>query len=136
MSVDAVLDHFRCPAHYCNAAPFDVDDVIDSLRLERYAKEGHNQTLGRRIARKIYYLFRPFMGVSFRKHLQRKYLKGWQQIAFPHWPVDRTVECVLEASITLGLESRHSKEMPFVWFWPEGHDGCLILTHDVETETG
>jgi hypothetical protein len=136
MSVDAVLNHFRCPAHYCEAAPFDIDDVIDNLRLERYAKGGQNQSLSGRIARKIYYAFRPFMGVSFRKHLQRRYLKGWQQMAFPHWPVDRTVECVLEASLMLGLESQHSNEVPFVWFWPGGHDGCLILTHDVETETG
>ena len=136
MSVDTVLDHFRCPAHYCEAVPFDIDDVIDNLRLERYAKEGQNQSLSRRIARKIYYLFRPFMGVSFRKHLQRRYLEGWQEITFPHWPVDRTVECILEASMMLGLESRQAKRMPFVWFWPDGHDGGLILTHDVETEIG
>jgi hypothetical protein len=136
MSVDAVRDHFRCPAQYCETASLDVDDVIDNLRLERYAKDGQNQSLSTHIARKIYYVLRPFMSVSFRKHLQRRYLKGWQQITFPHWPVDRTVECIFEASVMLGLELRDMKRMPFVWFWPHGHEGSLILTHDVETEIG
>ncbi len=26
--------------------------------------------------------------------------------------------------------------MPFIWFWPDGANGCAILTHDVEAEPG
>src|SRR6267142_2981970 len=34
------------------------------------------------------------------------------------------------------MESHGTRQMPFVWFWPSGYSGCLILTHDVETEAG
>lgn len=26
--------------------------------------------------------------------------------------------------------------MPFIWFWPDGAQGCAMMTHDVETTTG
>jgi hypothetical protein len=26
--------------------------------------------------------------------------------------------------------------MPFIWFWPDRHSSCAILTHDIETEAG
>jgi hypothetical protein len=29
-----------------------------------------------------------------------------------------------------------SKEVPFIWFWPDGAQGCAVMTHDVETACG
>jgi hypothetical protein len=84
---------------------------------------------------KIYYTFRPLMSVGFRKHLQRLYLKRWRQIVFPGWPVDRTVENIFERLLTLKITSPQ-EAMPFVWFWPHGYSGCLVLTHDIETARG
>ncbi|HEU0048631.1 MAG TPA: hypothetical protein VFQ43_13620, partial [Nitrososphaera sp.] len=48
------------------------------------------------IARRSYYLLRPFLPVAFRKHLQRIALKGWTKRAFPDWPVDFTTEDIFE----------------------------------------
>jgi hypothetical protein len=105
--------------------------VVDDLRLERYQP---NATAGRSIRKSAYYAVRPLLGVSVRKHLQRLALRDWQRIAFPEWPVDTTVETILEAALAARLAE--GEAMPFIWFWPHGHDGCVILTHDVETAEG
>src|SRR5438093_6626918 len=75
----------------CNTIlPFDPNEVINNLRYERYVRSGQERpSVLWTLARRVYYLFRPVMPVSFRKHLQRSYLKDWDQIAFPSWPVDR-----------------------------------------------
>jgi hypothetical protein len=114
------------------ALPFDLDEVIDNLRYERYAATYATGGL----AKDIYSLFRPLMPVAFRKHLQRRYLKDWKGIAFPDWPVDRTVENILEEMVILSLRSQRVDSMPFVWFWPDGYSACAIVTHDIETKAG
>jgi hypothetical protein len=34
------------------------------------------------------------------------------------------------------MDAKKIDEIPFVWFWPNGAQGCVIMTHDVETEMG
>jgi len=29
-----------------------------------------------------------------------------------------------------------SERIPFIWFWPDGAAGCIMMTHDVETAAG
>jgi hypothetical protein len=36
----------------------------------------------------------------------------------------------------LALKAAGQKRIPFIWFWPEGHSACAIMTHDVETAAG
>jgi hypothetical protein len=114
--------------------PFDAGEVIENLRRERYIS-GQKSATPTNTIQKIYYTLRPLMPVGFRKHLQKLYLNRWHQIAFPRWPVDRTVENILEQLVQLSIGA-HSRQMPFVWFWPEGASGCLIMTHDIETTYG
>lgn len=136
MPDNVFIDYYRCPERYGTTLPFEADAVIDHLRLERFMNAGQSHGTLSRIARNIYYGLRPLMGVTVRKHLQRAYLRGWEQITFPRWPVDRTVDCIFESLVTLGLELRGETRMPFVWFWPQGYSGSLILTHDIETAAG
>src|SRR5438128_2100988 len=96
MPDDVFIDYYHSTEYFRVPLPFDLNDVIRNLRYERYAPARSPNNLMRTIARKIYYGLRPLMGVAFRKHLQRAYLKGWKDITFPHWPVDRTVECLFE----------------------------------------
>src|SRR5438128_120722 len=61
----------------CNPVlPFDPNEVIDNLRYERYvncgAKDSQRRNVVTSFAGKVYYMFRPLMPVSFRKHLQRR----------------------------------------------------------------
>jgi len=114
--------------------PFDAGEVIENLRRERYINSPKSAA-PTNMVQKIYYTLRPLMPVGFRKHLQKLYLKRWQQIAFPRWPVDRTVENIFEHLVQLSLGARF-RRMPFVWFWPGGASGCLMMTHDIETTYG
>lgn len=119
--------------------PFDPVQVVDNLRLERYARRpapcgSRRGTRG--VVRSLYYSARPFMGVAVRKHLQSLYLRGWKRIPFPSWPVDRTVENILEQLLILAMKSQNVDCVPFIWFWPDGHRSCAMITHDVEARAG
>src|SRR5689334_22429271 len=99
MSDNILVDHYRCPERFKVPVPFDLNDVISNLRFERYMREDKHDSTARRLVRRMYYAVRPFLGVAVRKHLQSAYLRGWQDITFPRWPVYRTVECIFESFV-------------------------------------
>lgn len=111
--------------------PFSPHEIIDNLRLERYVK---NDSLA--ILRKLYYALRPLLGPSIRRNIQKFHARGWKHFTFPRWPVDTTVEDICEALLLLSLRARQVTRVPFVWFWPKRARGCVMMTHDVETEVG
>ena len=117
--------------------PFRMDEVIENLRRERYT--AHFREEGRvlnEILRKTYYFVRPLLGVAVRRHLQKLYLRGWDKIPFPAWPVDDTVDRVHRTLLALSLKAQGLDRTPFVWFWPRGYTSCAIITHDVEDRLG
>jgi hypothetical protein len=117
--------------------PFDLAQVIDSLRYEQYARPFTDSSSAVHSAlHHLYYFIRPLLPVRVRKHLQKVHLSGWNEVPFPHWPVDRTVDNVLERLLLLSLKASGADKIPFIWFWPEGAPSCAIMTHDVETRTG
>src|SRR5262249_53436350 len=120
--------------------PFDPKEVVDNLRYERYrqssGKQSRQQITGSSVAKSVYYMIRPFLPVQVRKHLQRIYLKDWNRITFPSWPVDRTVDNIFEQLMALSVQSHGVEKIPFIWFWPDGYTGCVMMTHDVETQAG
>jgi hypothetical protein len=115
--------------------PFNPTDVADNLRYERYLN-GTRQPAWKKLTRSVYYSLRPALSVSVRRHLQRRWLKGWDERPFPRWPVDRTVDQMFETLMRLTLQASGQARIPFVWFWPEGKSSCAIMTHDVETLSG
>ena len=76
------------------------------------------------------------MPAPLRRRLQRTYFRGWKSLPFPRWPVDVTVEQLLENLVRLCLQTHGVARLPFVWFWPDGAPSCAIVTHDVETAVG
>ena len=118
--------------------PFNPSDVIDNLRFERYASHYGYGALSRwkRSLRNAYYFLRPLMHVSLRRHVQRAHSSGWRNLSFPRWPVDTTVEDLCEQLLLLSMKAKGVDRIPFVWFWPNGAQSCVAMTHDVETETG
>ena len=118
--------------------PFNLQEIIDNLRYERYSANGSPFTNSgtKLLLRDIYYLIRPILPIGLRKHLQALALLGWQKTPFPNWPVDRSVEAILKRVLESILSSKEVNVIPFIWFWPEGHSSCLMITHDVETSSG
>ncbi len=119
--------------------PFDLCDVVANLREERYRRNTSRPSsiAELKAARRLYYLLRPLLPVRLRRHLQKAGLNGWSRIAFPRWPVDFTVDTIMDAAMTLRLKaSGDGAEIPFIWFWPDGAPSCGLMTHDVETKAG
>jgi hypothetical protein len=116
--------------------PFSLSDIVANLRYERYTSCSNGIGGSKAFLRKLYYLVRPFLTVSTRKHFQRIALRDWKNIDFPEWPVDATVERILEQLLTLLLKARCLDRIPFIWFWPHGYGSCAIMTHDVEALPG
>ena len=116
--------------------PFDPTEVADNLRRERYQPSGDGGGRLHSLVRSVYYLVRPLLPVALRRSMQRRALQGWDLRSFPSWPVDRTVDRLLEKLMILTLESGPGERVPFIWFWPEGKSGCIVMTHDVETPSG
>jgi hypothetical protein len=119
--------------------PFDPSEIVDNLRRERYAVNGYtdNRTIqSSKAVRKLYYRFRPLLPISVRRHMQRLSLRNWRELPFPAWPVDTTVERILERVLVFAMKAQGIERIPFIWFWPEGASSCVIVTHDVETKAG
>jgi hypothetical protein len=117
--------------------PFDPSQIVDNLRLERYTADSRGIDSTRQTFwQRPYYSLRRFMPAPLRRALQRTYLRDWKTHSFPRWPIDSTVDQILEHLLLLSLRSRDIISIPFVWFWPDGAPSCAIVTHDVETAVG
>jgi hypothetical protein len=114
--------------------PFDSNEVIENLRLERYptSQLGTYET----VLKRIYYRLRPLTSRWLRKRIQRLRAVNWRKEEFPNWPVDTTVESICESLLLLALRADGIVRIPFIWFWPDGAHGCVSMTHDVEAEAG
>jgi hypothetical protein len=119
--------------------PFDLDQLIDNLTHERYLMKSDGTGPGsapNRLLSRLYYAVRPVLPASVRTPLQRMYFRNWEKIPFPAWPIDLTVERLLESVLLLCMKSSAIDTVPFIWFWPDGASSAAILTHDVETAQG
>jgi hypothetical protein len=90
----------------------------------------------RRSAQAVYYGLRPVLPVAVRKHIQRASCRGWQNVTFPQWPTDTSLDSLFKRILVLTMRAAGTERMPFIWFWPDGHKAGVILTHDVETVAG
>ena len=107
--------------------PFDLAEVVTNLREERY-RRNRDASLTRAtssaVAQGLYYLLRPILTVGVRRHLQQLRLRGWQDIPFPRWPVDSTVDELMRHATAILLRASGAERLPFIWFWPEGAPSC------------
>lgn len=115
--------------------PFDPDEVVEGLLYERaFAIDGRSVVDS--VVRSAYYALRPLLIKDVRKHFQRLYMTRKSKATFPQWPLDWTVERILESLLTVVMRSQGLQSIPFIWFWPDGCSCAAMLTHDVETAKG
>lgn len=114
--------------------PFDPENIIENLLLERYLGTARPHSFG--ALKKLYYFLRPLTNLSMRRRIQRFHARNWKESSFPKWPVDTTVEDLCERLLLLSMKASGVDRIPFIWFWPNGANGCLMMTHDVETRAG
>jgi hypothetical protein len=132
-----VLSAVRVENNAC-VLPFDLDEVVENLRFERYsgAIPLARRSLTKAVSRKTYYAMRPFLPTSVRKYLQRMALHGWDRARFPGWPIDQTVDRLFDRMMACAINANSGQPIPFIWFWPDGYSSCATMTHDVETVEG
>ena len=115
--------------------PFDPDEVVENLLCERaFVFDGHSSIDA--LVRSLYYCLRPRIPEKIRKQLQLRYMAANNKANFPKWPIDCSVEQVLEKVLAIAMRAQGLKSVPFVWFWPDGCSCAVTLTHDVETVRG
>jgi hypothetical protein len=114
--------------------PFNPSQIVENLYREIYVSEWRHGSSS--ILASMYYLLRPALGVSVRRRLQRFHLRGWDKLVFPRWPVDCSVDSLLEQLMLFSLKANGVERIPFIWFWPEDSSSCAVITHDVETKAG
>src|SRR5271157_2995220 len=96
--------------------PFDAGEVVENLRRERYTAHLREEgVVLNELLRKAYYLVRPLLGVPVRRHFQKMHLRGWEDISFPAWPVDATVERIHQTLLALSLKAQGVDRIPFIW---------------------
>ena len=67
----------------------------------------------------------------------RRMIIRWQgRPDFPAWPLDLSVSRLLRFYAFCQLLVQDRTEGRFRWFWPDGNRAAMILTHDVENESG
>jgi hypothetical protein len=116
---------------------FNLPEIIDNLRLESYhPKKGEKFDPLVRPMMDLYYRVRGLLPDKVRILFQRTYFRKWKKIAFPAWPVDTTADCLMKEALAEAMRSAGVRRLPFIWFWPDGADACVIMTHDVESENG
>jgi hypothetical protein len=133
-------DHLQVPASNATIVlPFDPGQIITNLRTERYTAgryPSRSMALFQYVLHRSYYLVRPLLPVPVRRHFQKLHLHSREKAHFPQWPVDCTVDNLLEQFLHAAIRANRQVEVPFIWFWPEGMSSAAIMTHDVETRSG
>jgi hypothetical protein len=114
-------------------------NIVDDLRFERYnmqSPKGTGALLASEAVRSLYYCIRPTLSDSLRRTLQRFFFRDWDQLPFPRWPVDTSVEDIFEQQLLMAMKNEGMESIPFIWFWPNGATSAAVMTHDVEASSG
>lgn len=111
---------------------FDPTQVVENLRRERYQVDRNRE----RLLRRLYYRIRSVLPSFVRQLLQRYVTRQRRESVFPAWPVDCSVEQIFETLMALAIPAAGEREIPFIWFWPDGNEAALMMTHDVEEKRG
>lgn len=119
--------------------PFDPGQIITNLRMELYTASrlrSPSAALLHDLLHRSYYSVRPLLPVGVRRHLQKLHLHSRKHARFPQWPVDCTVDNLVEEFLRMAILAKGRVRTPFIWFWPEGMASAAIVTHDIETRSG
>jgi peptidoglycan/xylan/chitin deacetylase (PgdA/CDA1 family) len=115
--------------------PFDPSEAYRNYLSEAWAQGNSARRLSSGQLN-LYYRVKRFVP---RKALlsARRLLIRWQGLPdFPAWPLDTSVSQLLCFYTYCLLRARGVAEGEFTWFWPQGKQAALILTHDVEGVEG
>lgn len=117
--------------------PFDPGEVMHYFWSEKYRGVGRSATsaMVRTVALRSYYLARPLLPRPAQLRLRRAFTRVQGKSAFPGWPIEDNLHNFYTWLFALASDLAGSP-VPFLDLWPGGRSWTLVLTHDVETDTG
>ena len=105
------------------------------FHLYLHEKYPHAGSSGRGALVRTYYAVKPVVPRGVQIWARQKFARKRAQTSFPSWPVES--RCWDIADRWLQKETRAAGgEIAALEFWPEGRKCALVLTHDVELQSG
>ena len=117
--------------------PFDPGELMLQFWSEGYGGSGRSPLVrsGRDALLRGYYLARPVLPRRLQLRLRQAYTRVQGRSSFPAWPVEDSLHGLYAWLFGL-LAQLAGQPVPFLDPWPDGRSWALVLTHDVETESG
>ena len=115
--------------------PFSLDDAYRGYVTEAWTSESPYRRLS---PEQLDFFYRTKRLLPRAAQIAgRRVIIRWQgRPEFPAWPVDLSVSRLLRFYAFCLLLAQSRTDARFRWFWPDGHRAAMILTHDVENESG
>ena len=117
--------------------PFDPGEVMHYFWSEKYCGIGRSglSAAVRVIILRTYYLARPLLPRGLQLKLRRVFTRFQGRSTFPGWPIEDNLHNFYAWLFSLVADVAGCP-VPFLDLWPGGRSWALVLTHDVETDSG
>lgn len=117
--------------------PFDPSELIRNFLSERYLEYVRPAAISHLagLARRAYYRARPLLPRSVQMSMRRSFSRVQSKSRFPRWPIETALHDFYEFLFGL-VASLAERPVPFIGLWPGDREWALVLTHDVEGQTG
>jgi hypothetical protein len=117
--------------------PFDPGEVMHYFWSEKYRGVGRSavSASARTALLRSYYLARPLLPRPVQLRLRRVFTRVQGKSSFPGWPLEDNLHNFYDWLFSL-VSDLAGAPVPFLDLWPRGRSWALVLTHDVETDTG
>jgi hypothetical protein len=115
--------------------PFDLNEAILNLTMERYRDVGRRSGKPGGVALRAYYMLRPLLPRRLQLALRRAFSRIQARRQFPRWPFE-PARHDLAGHIYGYVATITDEPPPWIAFWPRPYSWALVLTHDVETARG
>jgi len=110
--------------------------IKDNHPVEYYLHEHYKKQKKKGTVLKAYYALRPLMPRQVQLGLRRVYAKKQAQTTFPRWPIEPILVERANNEMRTRIVESESQKLPIINFWPHTFQAAVILTHDVEWDTG
>lgn len=113
----------------------DAASWYELLAFERWRTDKTTGGLSSRTL-DLFYRAKPLIPRSMQLGMRRILIKRQSDPVFPAWPFEAAGADLILIALADELLDRGTDALRFPWFWPDGAQAAVTLTHDVESAEG